>query len=71
MKLPEKKVFIFIDGICLHTGNDIFIAKFVDDILDVKLLCTAGFCALFKSVKFLLLSAVNTDTDDLIVKVFL
>ncbi len=67
----SQKIFIFIDGICLHAGNDVLVTEFVNYILNVELLCATRFCALLKSVKLLLLSTVNAYTDNLIVKILL
>ncbi len=66
-----QQIFVFIDGICLNTGYDVFIAKLVDHIFDIQFGRAAGQGTLLKTVQFLCLSAVHTDTDDFIVEVFL
>ena len=66
-----EQILVFIDSVCLYAGNDVIVTEFVDDVFDVQLGSAAGLCALLKSVKLLSLSAVNADTDNFIIKVFL
>ena len=56
---------------CLYTGNDILVCKFISYIEHVKLLGTTGLCSLIQPVKLGLLAAVYTYTDYFVIKIFL
>ena len=60
-----KEIFVFVNGVSLYAGNDIFIGKLIGNIDDIELLGTAVLCALFKVVQFFFLSAVDADADDI------
>ena len=66
-----EQVFIFIYGMSLYAGEDIFVTEFVDDVFYVKFRGAAKFCSFFQAVKFFFLAAINTYTNYFIVKVFL
>ena len=66
-----KQIFVLIYSMSLYAGNNVFVTKFVNDVLYVKFGSATRLCPLFQAVQFFLLSAVDADTDYFVVKVFL
>ena len=54
----------------LYAGNDILLGELIIDIQNIQFGSSAVFCALFKVIEFLSLTAVNADTDDVKIIVF-
>ena len=55
----------------LYTGNNIIITEFIDNVFNIQLGSAASLCSLFQTVQLLCLSAVDTDTDNFVVKILL
>ena len=66
-----KQVLVFIYCAGLHTGHHIFVAKFINNVFNVQFGSAAGLCTFLQAVQFFRLTAVNADTDNLVVKIFL
>ena len=65
-----EQILVFINGVCLHAGHHVFVAEFIYNVQYVELGCAAEFGALFQTVQFFFLAAVDADTDYFIVKIF-
>ena len=69
MEVPSRYLFSYTA--CAFTqGITYFVTEFIDNVQDIKLGSAAEFSSLFQAVQFFRLSAVDADTNDLIIKVF-
>ena len=66
-----QQVFVFVNSVGLYAGNDIIVAEFIHHVQNIQLGSAAELRPLFQAVQFFFLSAVDADTDDLIIEVFL
>ena len=65
-----QEILVLVNGVGLYAGNDILLGELIIDIQNIQFGSSAVFCALFKVIEFLSLTAVNADTDDVKIIVF-
>ena len=65
-----KQVFVLVYGICLYTGNYIFIYEFVSQVLDVQLSSAGVLRTLLKTVKLVALTYIDTAANYIVIEVF-